>query len=67
MTASSTISEPASKRSDFVIKKRDGSLLALEVKPSTAVSPEDFKHIRFLSQALLQDFIRGVSSTGGIE
>jgi predicted AAA+ superfamily ATPase len=47
------------KEIDFVIKKRDGSLLALEVKASTAVSPEDFKHIRFLSQALLQGFIRG--------
>jgi predicted AAA+ superfamily ATPase len=48
------------KEIDFVIEKRDGSLLALEVKASTAVSPEDFKHIRFLSQTLPQDFIRGI-------
>ena len=48
------------KEIDFVIEKRDGSILAIEIKASHTVMPGDFKHIRFLQNALPKQFIRGI-------
>jgi len=48
------------KEIDFVIEKRDGSLLAIEVKASHTVMPEDFRHIRFLQNALPDKFAKGI-------
>ena len=48
------------KEIDFVIEKRDGSLLAIEVKAAQTVHPDDFKHIRFLKKSLPEKFVRGL-------
>jgi predicted AAA+ superfamily ATPase len=48
------------KEIDFVIEKRDGGLLAIEVKAAHTVMPDDFRHIRFLQNALPAQFTRGV-------
>ncbi|MCL2025711.1 MAG: ATP-binding protein [Leptospirales bacterium] len=47
------------KEIDFVIEKRNGDILAIEVKAAQTVMPDDFKHIRFLQKALPEKFIRG--------
>jgi predicted AAA+ superfamily ATPase len=48
------------KEIDFLIEKRDGSLLAIEIKAAQTVMPDDFKHIRFLQKALPEKFVRGL-------
>jgi predicted AAA+ superfamily ATPase len=48
------------KEIDFLIERPDGGLLAIEVKAASSVGPGDFKHIRFLRDALSADFVRGV-------
>jgi predicted AAA+ superfamily ATPase len=48
------------KEIDFVIEKRDGSLLAIEVKAAQTVLSDDFRHLRFLQKALPEKFIRGI-------
>jgi predicted AAA+ superfamily ATPase len=48
------------KEIDFLIERRDGGLLAVEVKGASSVLPGDFRHIRFLRDALPGDFVRGV-------
>ncbi|GBR74490.1 putative AAA family ATPase [Candidatus Termititenax aidoneus] len=47
------------KEIDFIIEKTGGDLVALEVKAASTVSPEDFKHIRFLQKALPERFVCG--------
>ncbi|MCL2008244.1 MAG: ATP-binding protein [Treponema sp.] len=48
------------KEIDFIIEKRNGSLLAIEVKASETVRPDDFKHIRFLQNNLKEKFSKGI-------
>jgi predicted AAA+ superfamily ATPase len=48
------------KEIDFLVEGRDGSLLALEVKAANTVLPADFRHIRFLQNALPDNIIRGI-------
>ena len=48
------------KEIDFVIEKRDGTLLAIEIKASQSVMPDDFKHILFLQKALPKKLVRGI-------
>jgi predicted AAA+ superfamily ATPase len=48
------------KEIDFLVEGPDGRLLAIEVKASTAVLPGDFRHIRFLEEALPGKFIQGI-------
>ena len=48
------------KEVDFVIEKRNGDIMALEIKASKTVMPDDFKHTRFLQNSLPQKFVRGV-------
>ncbi|GHV88581.1 hypothetical protein AGMMS50267_09410 [Spirochaetia bacterium] len=48
------------KEVDFIVEGRDGRILALEVKASSSVVSEDFKHIRFLQNTLGGEFVRGV-------
>jgi predicted AAA+ superfamily ATPase len=48
------------KEIDFIIEKRDGSLLAIEVKSAHTVVTDDFRHIRFLQNILPEHFIRGI-------
>ena len=48
------------KEIDFMIEKRNGDILAIEVKAAQTVMPDDFKHIRFLQNSLPENFIRGI-------
>jgi predicted AAA+ superfamily ATPase len=47
------------KEVDFLIEAQNGDLLALEVKASSHVTPDDFKHIRFL-QTAYGHLVRGI-------
>ena len=48
------------KEIDFLIEKRNGGILAIEIKAAQTVMPDDFKHIRFLQNALPEKFVKGV-------
>jgi predicted AAA+ superfamily ATPase len=48
------------KEIDFIVEARNGSLLAIEVKAASTVLPADFRHIRFLSESLPGNFLRGI-------
>jgi len=48
------------KEIDFLIETRSGGLLAIEVKAASTVLPADFRHIRFLSESLPDNFLRGI-------
>jgi len=48
------------KEIDFIIEKRNGDLLAIEIKAALTVMPGDFKHIRFLQSALPKKFVSGI-------
>jgi len=48
------------KEIDFLIETRNGGLLAIEVKAASVVLPADFRHIRFLSESLPDNFLRGI-------
>jgi predicted AAA+ superfamily ATPase len=48
------------KEIDFLIERPDGGILAIEVKAASSVVPGDFKHIRFLRDALPAEFVRGI-------
>ena len=48
------------KEIDFIIEKRNGDLLAIEIKAALTVMPGDFKHIRFLQNTLPKKFLRGI-------
>jgi predicted AAA+ superfamily ATPase len=48
------------KEIDFIIEGPRGDILAVEVKGSSSVFPEDFRHIRFLEAAVKERFIRGI-------
>jgi len=45
---------------DFLVETRNGGLLAIEVKAASTVLPADFRHIRFLSESLPDNFLRGI-------
>ena len=48
------------KEIDFLVETRGGELLAIEIKAASSVSPSDFRHIRFLQEALPDSFLRGI-------
>jgi predicted AAA+ superfamily ATPase len=48
------------KEIDFIVEDRNGRILAIEVKASSAVVGDDFRHIRFLQNTLPDNFARGV-------
>lgn len=45
---------------DFLITRRDGSVIAIEVKAAATVRDEDFKHLRSLQERLSERFVRGL-------
>ncbi|MDR2860321.1 MAG: ATP-binding protein [Elusimicrobiota bacterium] len=48
------------KEIDFIVEKRNGDFLAIEVKASHTVFPEDFKNIKFLKKEFPKNFVRGI-------
>jgi len=48
------------KEIDFIIEKRNGDILAIEVKAAHTVVADDFRHIRFLQNALPEKFRKGL-------
>jgi len=48
------------KEIDFIIERRDGSIMAVEVKASKTVNADDFKHIRFFQNAHQNKKIPGI-------
>jgi predicted AAA+ superfamily ATPase len=48
------------KEIDFLLERDDGKLLAIEIKASTVVMPADFRHIRFLADAMPGQLTRGI-------
>ena len=48
------------KEIDFIVEKRNGDILAIEVKAAKTVVPDDFKHILFLQKSIDRKFIRGI-------
>lgn len=45
---------------DLVLERPDGSVVAIEIKASSTVSPKDFQHIRCLQGLLGERFVRGI-------
>lgn len=45
---------------DFIIERRDGKLIAIEVKSNNKVDKEDFKHIVSFSEDVKKKFLRGI-------
>lgn len=45
---------------DFVIERRNGKLIGIEVKAASAVSAADFTGLRMLKEAAGSDFVRGI-------
>lgn len=52
--------DPSGKEVDIVLEDRQGRVVGIEVKASTTVTPDDFKHLRFLEKNLGDRFLRGV-------
>lgn len=48
------------KEVDFIIEKRNGDLIGIEVKNKTTVTYTDFKNLKLLESILHNKFIRGV-------
>ncbi len=48
------------KEVDFVIERRNGALLGIEVKARSAVTPDDFSGLRVLKKQVGADFVRGI-------
>lgn len=48
------------KEIDFIIEKRDGSLLAIEVKAKKSIKSTDFDTIKLLKESTGKDFTKGV-------
>ena len=44
---------------DFVLERRDGRVVAIEVKASATVGPDDFRHLRWLADRLGDRFVGG--------
>jgi hypothetical protein len=42
------------------VERPDGALLAIKVKAASSAMPGDFKHLRFLRNALPSHFVRGI-------
>lgn len=45
---------------DFVIEKRNGNLIGIEVKSKETIKPEDFKALKILQEQTGADFIKGI-------
>lgn len=45
---------------DFVIEKRNGNLIGIEVKSKETIRPEDFKSLKILKEQVGADFITGI-------
>ncbi len=45
---------------DFVIEKKDGSIIGIEVKYASSVTQSDFKGLKTLKQVTGPEFIRGI-------
>ncbi len=45
---------------DFVLERRDGSILGIEVKSSSSVTRDDFADLDLLKQKSGKDFVRGI-------
>ncbi len=48
------------KEVDFMIEKRNGDIICIEVKNSKTIKTDDFNHLRFLKSILKDKFIRGI-------
>ena len=48
------------KEIDFIIQKRNGEMIAIEVKAANVVSHSDFKHIEYLQSIAGKDFLQGI-------
>jgi uncharacterized protein len=48
------------KEVDFVVERRSGALIGIEVKASASVSADDFAGLRVLKEAAGKDFRRGI-------
>ena len=44
---------------DFVLERRNGQAVAIEVKAASTVGPEDFRHLRWLADRLGDRFVGG--------
>ena len=52
---------------DFVLERRDGALVGVEVKASSTVVPKDVKGLRHLAEVAGARFVRGVVLYSGHE
>lgn len=52
---------------DFIVQRNDGKILAIETKLSEVVSPDDFKHLHWLSDQLGDDLVGKVLIYAGKE
>ena len=48
------------KEVDFVVERRDGRMLGIEVKARSRVEPSDFSGLRILKEKTGSDFVRGI-------
>lgn len=48
------------KEVDFIIERRNGALLGIEVKARSAVTPDDFTGLKVLKKQVGKDFVRGI-------
>lgn len=48
------------KEVDFLIERRNGQIIAIEVKSSASVNSDDFAGLRFLKEHLGKDFVCGI-------
>ena len=59
--------ERSGKEVDLVLENSAGNIVGIEVKAASSVSNDDFKHLRFLRDALGERFLRGVVLYTGTE
>lgn len=48
------------KEIDFIIERRDGKLIAIEVKSKQSVSAQDFATLKLLQEEIGNDFVKGI-------
>lgn len=48
------------KEVDFLIERRNGQVIAIEVKSTVSVSSDDFAGLRYLKEQVGKDFVRGI-------
>jgi len=52
---------------DLIVERRDGKVVAIEVKMSTSVDDHDVRHLRWLSEQLGDEMLDAVVLTTGSE